>query len=215
MSAISMESLTFKDFVSKGQFEVYKSTPPRTTWRERRWKSCSASETRVWTTTNGCRTSRWPLAGKKNRSNSSTPSLVMRAAADAELKSTQQKAKKETQLAVSEVIRARIKSVFESQWTTFEKLCSSAKIAKADMAVAQLATKHCLAIRELAEGIPETRKAGNPEFVLRAMGALALFDHFKSIFIREGHKLNLVTADESDGGKPDAPVDPEEQEISK
>ena len=26
MSAISMESLTFKDFVSKGQFEVYKST---------------------------------------------------------------------------------------------------------------------------------------------------------------------------------------------
>ena len=28
MSAISMESLTFKDFVSKGQFEVYKSTLP-------------------------------------------------------------------------------------------------------------------------------------------------------------------------------------------
>ena len=28
MSAISMESLTFKDFVSKGQFEVYNSTLP-------------------------------------------------------------------------------------------------------------------------------------------------------------------------------------------
>ena len=28
MSAISMESLTFKDFVLKGQFEVYKSTLP-------------------------------------------------------------------------------------------------------------------------------------------------------------------------------------------
>ena len=95
MSAISMESLTFKDFVSKGQFEVYKSTPPRrTTWRERRWKSCSASETRVWTTTHGCRTSRWPLAGKKNRSNSSTPLLVMRAAADAQLKSTQENSKR-------------------------------------------------------------------------------------------------------------------------
>ena len=47
------------------------------------------------------------------------------------------------------------------------------------------------------------------------MGALALFDNFKLIIIREGHKLNLVTADASDGGKPDAPMDPEEQEISK
>ena len=28
MSAINMESLTFKDFFSKGQFEVYKSTLP-------------------------------------------------------------------------------------------------------------------------------------------------------------------------------------------
>ena len=28
MSAIIMQSLTFKDFVSKGQFEVYKSTLP-------------------------------------------------------------------------------------------------------------------------------------------------------------------------------------------
>ena len=83
------------------------------------------------------------------------------------------------------------------------------------MAVAQLAAKHRLAIRELAEGIPETRKAENPEFVLKAMGALALFDNFKRIIIQEGHKLNLVTADASDGGKPDAPVDPEEQEISK
>ena len=47
------------------------------------------------------------------------------------------------------------------------------------------------------------------------MGALALFDNFKWIIIREGHKLNLVTADASDVGKPNASVDPEEQEISK
>ena len=46
-------------------------------------------------------------------------------------------------------------------------------------------------------------------------GALALFDDFKWIIIREGHKLNLVSADASDGGKPDASLDPEEQEISK
>ena len=83
------------------------------------------------------------------------------------------------------------------------------------MEVAQLAAKHRLAIREFAEGIPETRKPEDPEFVLKAMGALALFDNFKWIIIREGHKLNLVSADASDGGKPDAPVDPEEQEISK
>ena len=125
------------------------------------------------------------------------------------------KAKKETELAVSEEIRARIKSFLESQWTTFEKLCSSAEIAKACMAVAQLGAKHRLAIREFAEGITQTQKAEDPEFVLRAMGALALFDNFKWIIIREGHKLNLVTADALDGGKPDAPVDPEEQEISK
>ena len=66
------------------------------------------------------------------------------------------------------------------------------------MAVAQRAAKHRLAIRELAEGIPDTRKAEDPEFVLRAMGALALFDNFKWIIIGEGHKLNLVTADASD-----------------
>ena len=63
--------------------------------------------------------------------------------------------------------------------------------------------------------MPETQKAEDPEFVLRAMGALALFDNFKWIIIPEGHKLNLVTADASDGGKPDAPVDLEQQEISK
>ena len=103
----------------------------------------------------------------------------------------------------------------ESKWTTFEKLCSSAEITKAGMALAQLAAKHRLAIREFAEGIPETRKPEDPEFVLRAMGAPALFDNFKWIIIREGHKLNLVTADASDAGKLDAPVDPEEQEISK
>ena len=125
------------------------------------------------------------------------------------------KAKKETELAVSEEIGARIKSFLESQWTTFEKLCSSAEIAKAGMAVAQLAAKHRLAIREFAEGIPETRKLEDPEFVLRTMGALAIFDNFKWIIIREGHKLNLLTADASDGGKLDAPVHLEEQEISK
>ena len=83
------------------------------------------------------------------------------------------------------------------------------------MAVAQLAAKHRLAIREFDEGIPETWKPEDPEFVLRAMGALALCDNFKWIIIREGHKLKLVTADASHGRKPDAPVDPEEQEISK
>ena len=95
------------------------------------------------------------------------------------------------------------------------KLCSSAEIAKAGMEVAQLAAKHRLTIREFAEDIPETRKPEDPEFVLKAMGALALFDNFKWIIIREGHKLNLVTADASDVGKPNASVDPEEQEISK
>ena len=47
------------------------------------------------------------------------------------------------------------------------------------------------------------------------MGALALFDNFKWIIIPEGHKPNPVTANASDRGKPDARVDPEEQEISK
>ena len=72
------------------------------------------------------------------------------------------KAKKETELAVSEQIRARNKSFLESQWTTFKKLCSSAEITKAGMAVAQLAAKHRLAIREFAEGIPKTRKPEDP-----------------------------------------------------
>ena len=125
------------------------------------------------------------------------------------------KAKKETELAVSDEIRARIKSFLESQWSTFVKLCSSAEIAKAGMEVAQLAAKHRLTIREFAEDISETRKLEDPEFVLKAMGALALFDNFKWIIIREGHKLNVVTADASEVGKPNASVDPEEQEISK
>ena len=47
------------------------------------------------------------------------------------------------------------------------------------------------------------------------MEALALLDNFKWIIIREGHKLNVVSADASDVGKPDASVDPEEQEISR
>ena len=51
--------------------------------------------------------------------------------------------------------------------------------------------------------------------MLKAMGALALFDNFKWIIIQEGHTLKLVSADTSDGGKPDASVDPEEEEISK
>ena len=81
--------------------------------------------------------------------------------------------------------------------------------------MAQPAAKHRLAIREFAEGIPVALKPEDPEFVLRAMGALALFDNFKWIIIREVHKLNQVTADASGGGKPHAPVDLEEQEISK
>ena len=85
----------------------------------------------------------------KIRSNSSTPLLAMRAAVDAQLRSRQGssiEAKKETELAVSDEIRVRMKSFLESQWTTFEKLCSSAEIAQAGMEVAQLAAKYRLAI---------------------------------------------------------------------
>ena len=123
--------------------------------------------------------------------------------------------KKETELAVNDEIRARVKSFLESQWTTFEKLCSSAEIAKAGMAVTQLAATHRLAIKEIADSIPETQRPDDPEFVLRAMGALALFDNFKWVMVWEGPKLNLTTTEASDGGKPDAPVDPEQLEISK
>ena len=212
-----MESLTFKDFVSKGQFEVYKSTLPADHLAR------AAVEIMQRIRDAGVDHDKWLQDLKVASSWEEDPLKLLHAIAGYEsccrctidVQTGEFKAKKETELAVSEEIRARIKSFLESQWTTFEKLCSSAEIAKAGMAMAQLAAKHRLAIREFAEGIPETRKPEDPEFVLRAMGALAFFDNFKWIIIREGHKLNLVTADASDGGKPDAPVDPEEQEISK
>ena len=217
MSAISIESLTFKDFVSKGQFEVYKSTLPADHLAR------AAVEIMQRIRDAGLDHSKWLQDLKVASAWEEDPLKLLHAIVGyqsccrctIDVQTGQFKAKKETELAVSEEIRARIKSFLESQWTTFEKLCSGAEIAKAGMAVAQLAAKHRLAIREFGEGIPETRKPEDPEFVLRAMGALALFDNFKWIIIREGHKLNLVTADASDGGKPDAPVDPEEQEISK
>ena len=73
------------------------------------------------------------------------------------------KAKKETELAVSDEIRARIKSFLESHWTTFEKLCSSAEIAKAGMEVAQLAAKHRRPSESLlrASRRPESQKTPN------------------------------------------------------
>ena len=214
MSTISMESLTFKDFVSKGQFEVYKSTLPADHLAR------AAVEIMQRIRDAGVDHDKWLQDLKVASGWEEEPVKLLHAIAGyesccrckIEVQTGEFKAKKETELAVIEEIRARIKSFLESQWTTFEKLCSSTEIAKAGMAVAQW---HRLAIRELAEGIPETRKAEDPEFVLRAIGALALFDNFKWIIIREGHKLNLVTADASDGGKPDAPVDPEEHEISK
>ena len=216
MSAISMESLTFKDFVSKGQFEVYKSTLPVDHLAR------AAVEIMQRIRDAGVDHDKW-LQDLKLACGWEEPVKLLHAIAGyesccrctIEVHPGEFTVKKATELAVGEEIRARIKSFLESQGITFEKLCSRAEIAKAGMAVAQLAAKHRLAIRELAEGIPETRKAEDPEFVLRAMGALALFDNFKWIIIREGHKLNLVMADASDGGKPDAPVDPEEQEISK
>ena len=217
MSAISMESLTFKDFVSKGQFEVYKSTLPA----DRLARAAVEIMQRIRDA--GVDHDKWLQDLKVASSWEEDPLKLLHAIAGDEsccrctidVQTGEFKAKKEKELAVSDKMRARIKSFLESQWTTSEKLCSSAEIAKAGMAVAQLAAKHRLAIRVFAEGIPETRKAEDPEFVLRAMGALALFDNFKWIIIWEGHKLNLVTADASYGGKPDAPVDPEEQEISK
>ena len=217
MSAISMESLTFKDFVSKGQFEVYKSTLPADHLAR------AAVEIMQRIRDAGVDHDKWLQDLKVASGWDEDPLKLLHAIASyescrrctIEVQTGEFKAKKETELAVSDEIRARIKSFLESQWSTFEKLCSSAEIAKAGMEVAQLAAKHRLAIREFAEGIPETRKPEDPEFVLKAMGALALFDNFKWIIIREGHKLNLVSADAPDVGKPNASVDPEEQEISK
>ena len=217
MSAISMQSLTFKDFVSKGQFEVYKSTLPADHLAR------AAVEIMQRIRDAGVDHDKWPQDLKVASGWDEDPLKLLHAIAGyesccrctIEVQTGEFKAKKETELAVSDEIRARIKSFLESQWSTFVKLCSSAEIAKAGMEVAQLAAKHRLTIREFAEDIPETQKPEDPEFMLKAMGALALFDNFKWIIIREGHKLNLVTADASDVGKPNASVDPEEQEISK
>ena len=217
MSAISIESLTFKDFVSKGQFEVYKSTLPADHLAR------AAFEIMQRIRDAGVDHDKWLQDLKVASGWEEDPLKLLHAIAGyescyrctIEVQTGEFKAKNETELADSDEIGARIRSFLESQWTTFEKLCSSAEIAKAGMEVAQLAAKHRLATREFAEGIPETRKPEDPEFVLNSIGALALFDNFKWIIIREGHKLNLVSADVSDGGKPDASVDPEEQEISK
>ena len=217
MSAISMESLTFKDFVSKGQFEVYKITLPADHLAR------AAVEIMQCIRDAGVDHDKWLQDPKVASGWDEDPLKLLHAIAGyesccrctIEVQTRECKAKKETELAVSDEIRALIKSFLESQWSTFVKLCSGAEIAKAGMEVAQLAAKHRLTIREFAEDIPETRKPEDPEFVLKTMGALALFDNFKFIIIREGHKLNLVTADASDVGKPNAFVDAEEQEISK
>ena len=96
-----------KTVSSRASSRSTRAPSPQTTWRERRWKSCSESEMRGRTTTNGCRTSRWPLAGKKIRSNSSTPfgyESCCRYPID--VQTGEFKAKKETELAVSDKIRA-------------------------------------------------------------------------------------------------------------
>ena len=210
MSAISMESATFKDFVSKGQFEVYKSTLPA----DHLARAAVAIMQRIREA--GVDHDKWLQDLKVVSGWEEDPLKLLHAIAryesycrcTIEVQTGEFKAKKATELAVSEEIRAHIKPFFESQWTTFEKLCSSAEIAKAGMALDTWQQGTAWPSESLL-------RAEDPEFVLRAMGALALFDNFKWIIIREGHKLNLVTADASDGAKLDAPVDPEEQEISK
>ena len=164
MSAISMESLTFKDFLSKGQFEVYKSTLPA----DHLARAVVEIMQRIRDA--GVDHDKWPQDLKVAAGWEEDPLKLLHAIAGyqsccrctIEVKTGEFKAKKETELAVSDEIRVRIKSFLESQWTTFEKLCSSAEIAKAGMVVAQLAAKHRLAIREFAEGIPETRKPEDP-----------------------------------------------------
>ena len=160
MSAISMESLTFKDFVSKGQFEVYKSTLPTNHLAK------AAVEIMQRIRDAGVDHDKWLQDLKVASGWEEDPLQLLHAIAGyescrrctVEVQPGEFKAKKERELAVSDEIRARIKSFLESQWSTFEKLCSNAEIAKAGMEVAQLAAKHRLAIREFAEGIPETRK---------------------------------------------------------
>ena len=148
MCAISMESLTFKDFVSKGQFEVYKSTLPA----DHLARAVVEIMQRIRVA--GVDHHKWLQDLKVASGWEEEPVKRLHAIAGyescrrctIEVHTGEFKAKKETELAVSQEIRARIKSFLESQWTTFEKLCSSAKIAKAGMAVAQLAAKHRLAI---------------------------------------------------------------------
>ena len=136
MSAISMESLTFKDFVSNGQFKVYKSTLPADHFARvalevmQRIRDATVDHDKL-------------LQDVKVASGwEEEPVKLLHAIAESccrctiEVHTGELKAKKETELAVSKQIRARIKSFLELQWTTFEKLCSSAEIAKAGMAVA-------------------------------------------------------------------------------
>ena len=112
MSAISMESLTFKDFVSKGQFEVYKSTLPA----DHLARAAVEIMQRIRDT--GPDHDKW-LQGLKVASGWEEHSLkLLHAIAGSEIscrctidvQTREFKAQKETELAVSEEIRARIKS---------------------------------------------------------------------------------------------------------
>ena len=149
MLAISVEPLTFKNFVSKGQSEVYKSTLPADHLVR------AAVEIMQRIRDAGVDHDKWLQDLKVASGSEEDPLKLLHAIAGygscrrctIEVQTGEFKAKKETELAVSDEIRARMKSFLESQWTTFEKLCSSAEIAKAGMEVAQLAAKHRLAIR--------------------------------------------------------------------
>ena len=172
MSATSMESLTFKDFVSKGHFEVYKSTLPADHLAR------AAVEIMQRIRDAGVDHDKWLQDLKVASGWEEDPLKLLHATAGYEsccrciidVQTGEFKAKKETELAVSDEIRARIKSFLETQWTTFEKLCFSAEIAKAGMAVAQLAAKHRLAIREFAEGPQRPGRQKTPNSCLGQWG---------------------------------------------
>ena len=140
MTAISVESLTFKDFVSKGQFEVYKSTLPAD------HLATTAVEIMQRIRDAGVDHDKWLKDLKVASGWQEDPLKLLHAIVGYEsccrytinVQTGEFKAKKETELAVSDEMKARIKSFLELRWTTFENPRSSAEIAKPGMAVARL-----------------------------------------------------------------------------
>ena len=115
MSAISMESLTFIDFVSKGQFEVYKSTLPADHLVR------VAVEIMQRIRDEGRDHDKWLHDLKVASSWEEDPPKLLHAIAGYEscrrctidVHTGEFKVKKETELAVRDDIRARIKSFSE------------------------------------------------------------------------------------------------------